>query len=205
MNQTLENYKKFNSGPNCGLFDPAHKIFWRVLPLLVVRHCSKLSSYANLRKTNEPNLRKCQKKTNFGSGFGPFLPKAGPKKFFHVFYLNCMSSYAIRSDLRSGTGVDASCFSIKADLANLKSYIDDWDIEKLKTIRIDLSKLSNVIKMTLLKNTVYDELVKNVYVNHIIDFSDLVKKAAHGTKNENSETRINMLLTIPQIYPYERF
>ena len=78
-------------------------------------------------------------------------------------------------------------------------------IEILKTIRIDLSKLSNVIKMTLLKNTVYDELVKNVYVNHIIDFSDLVKKAAHGTKNENSETRINMLLTIPQIYHYERF
>ena len=36
------------------------KIYWLVLPLLVVRYYSKLSSYAISRKTNEPNLRKWQ-------------------------------------------------------------------------------------------------------------------------------------------------
>ena len=44
-------------GPNFG----CPKFFSWVLPLLVVKHCSKLSSCAIWGKTNEPNLRKCQK------------------------------------------------------------------------------------------------------------------------------------------------
>ena len=39
-----------------------HFFSLQVLPLLVVRYCSKLSSYAISRKTNEPNWRKWQKK-----------------------------------------------------------------------------------------------------------------------------------------------
>ena len=53
-----------------------------VLPLLVVRHCSKLLSYAILRKTNEPNLKKWQKK--FGPDFGPFGPNLGLQIFLWV-------------------------------------------------------------------------------------------------------------------------
>ena len=34
----------------------APKIFLWILPRLVARHCSKLSSYEVYRKTNEPNL-----------------------------------------------------------------------------------------------------------------------------------------------------
>ena len=37
------------------------KFFPLVLPLLVVRQCSKLSSYAASRKANELNLKKWQK------------------------------------------------------------------------------------------------------------------------------------------------
>ena len=36
--------------------------FLQVLPLLVLRHFSKLSSYAIQRKTDEPNLTKMKKK-----------------------------------------------------------------------------------------------------------------------------------------------
>ena len=54
MMQTRENDKSPTSGPNLG----AAIFFSSVLPLLVVRQCSKLSSYATSRKTNEADLKK---------------------------------------------------------------------------------------------------------------------------------------------------
>ena len=59
----------------------APQFFFQFLPLLVVRHCSKLSSYAIYRKTNETNLRKWQK-ANFGPDFDLLWPKFGPQKSF---------------------------------------------------------------------------------------------------------------------------
>ena len=56
--------------------------------LLVVRNCSKLSSYAISRKTNKPNFRKWQKKTNFGPNFSPFGQDLGSPNYFHGFYLS---------------------------------------------------------------------------------------------------------------------
>ena len=44
------------SGPILARLAP--QFFLLILPLLVVRHCSKLSSYAIERIINEPNLRK---------------------------------------------------------------------------------------------------------------------------------------------------
>ena len=67
--------KKPSFGPDFDLFGPnlpPPKLFLRVLALLVVRHCSKLSSYTIQRKTNEPNFGKWQKTPNFGPDFGPF-------------------------------------------------------------------------------------------------------------------------------------
>ena len=55
MKNTWQNAKKLNFGPNFGLFGPnlgPPKLFL----LLVVRHCSKLSSYVFLWKlTNQKN------------------------------------------------------------------------------------------------------------------------------------------------------
>ena len=65
-NQTSENVKKKTTttlGPMLvrlvQIWTPIN--FMYILPLLVARHCPKLSSYAMLNKTNEPNLRKKQK------------------------------------------------------------------------------------------------------------------------------------------------
>ena len=65
MMQPRENGKNPNFGPP--------KFFSWVSPLLVVRQCPKLSSYATLRKTNGANLKN-NKKPNFGLDFGPFDP-----------------------------------------------------------------------------------------------------------------------------------
>ena len=47
--------------------------------------------------------------------------------------------------------VDTSSFALKTNLANLKTEVDKLDIDKLATVPVGLSKLSNVAKMMLLK------------------------------------------------------
>ena len=68
MNQTWENGKKTNFGPNFDSFGPnlGYNFFSWVLPLLDVRHCCKLSFYTISKKANDPNWRKWQKKLILG-------------------------------------------------------------------------------------------------------------------------------------------
>ena len=69
-----------------------------------------------------------------------------------------MPNYATKSNLNA-TGVNTLQFGKKDDLANLKSEVDKLDIDKLsklnadklKHVPVDVSKLSNVVKIMLLK------------------------------------------------------
>ena len=63
-------------------------------------------------------------------------------------------------NLKNATDVDTSKFAKQVDLASLKSEVDILDITKLETTPFDLSKLSDVVKNEVVKETVYDELVK---------------------------------------------
>ena len=49
---------------------------------------------------------------------------------------------------------DISSFALKSNLANLKTEVDKLDIDKLVPVPTDLSKLSNVVKMMLLKKLI---------------------------------------------------
>ena len=62
-----------------------------------------------------------------------------------------LSNYATKTDLKNVTHVDTSSFALKTNLASLKTEVDKFDIEKLVPVPADLSKLSDVVKMTLLK------------------------------------------------------
>ena len=62
-----------------------------------------------------------------------------------------LSNYATKSDNKNISQVDTSSFALKKKLANLKTEVDKLDIDKLVPLPTDLSKLSNVIKMMLLK------------------------------------------------------
>ena len=84
-----------------------------------------------------------------------------------------LSNYATKDDIKNITHVYTSSFALKTNLANLKTEVDKLDIDKLATVPVDLSKLSNVIKNDFIKKTVYDKLVAKV---NNIDTSDLVKK-----------------------------
>ena len=62
-----------------------------------------------------------------------------------------LSNYATKIDLKNVTHFDTSGFALKTNLANLKTKVDKLDIEKLAPVPVDLSKLSDVVKMMLLK------------------------------------------------------
>ena len=84
-----------------------------------------------------------------------------------------MSNYATEADLKNATGIDTCKLVAKSDLVSLIAEVDETDVDKLKTVPdnwsnfkskvdkldtgklapvlADLSKLSNVVKMMLLK------------------------------------------------------
>ena len=62
---------------------------------------------------------------------------------------------------------------MQSNLISFKNNIDELDVDKLVPVPSDLSKLSNIVKNEVVKNTVYDELVKKV---NAIDTSKLLKK-----------------------------
>ena len=70
-----------------------------------------------------------------------------------------LTNYATEKDINDITHVDTSNFALKTNLSSLKTEVDKFDIEKLATVPVDLSKLSNLVKNDAVKKTVYDKLV----------------------------------------------
>ena len=91
-----------------------------------------------------------------------------------------LSNYATKADIKNITHVDTSSFALKTNLVNLKSEVDKLDVDKLKPIPTDLSKLSDVVKNDVVKKTDYNKLVTKV---DNIDTSGLVKKTDCNTKS----------------------
>ena len=56
-----------------------------------------------------------------------------------------------KPDLKIATHVDTSSFALKTNLAGLKTEVDKLDIDKLAPVPADFSKLSDAVKMMLLK------------------------------------------------------
>ena len=88
------------------------------------------------------------------------------------------SNYATKTDLKNVTHVVTSSFSLKTNLATLKTEVDKQDIDKLVPVPTDLSKLSNIVKNEVVKKYVYDKLVTKV---NNIDTSDFVLKTKYNT------------------------
>ena len=62
-----------------------------------------------------------------------------------------VSNYATKTDLKNISHIDASSLALKSNLSSLKTEVDKLDIDKLTPVPKDLAKLSNVVKMMLLK------------------------------------------------------
>ena len=79
-------------------------------------------------------------------------------------------------DLKNATEIYTSKLTLKSNLASLKAKVEKLDNGKLKTVPIDLSKLSNVVNNDIVKKTVYHKLVAKV---NNIDISGLVLKTKY--------------------------
>ena len=67
-----------------------------------------------------------------------------------------LSNYTTEADLKNATGIDTSNLALKSNLAKLKAEIYKIDVDKLKPVPADLSKLSNVFTNDIVKKTVHD-------------------------------------------------
>ena len=63
-----------------------------------------------------------------------------------------LANYATKDDVKNITRVDVSSYATKTNLAALKTEVDKIDTDKLKTVPVDLAKLSNVVKNDVVKD-----------------------------------------------------
>ena len=84
----------------------------------------------------------------------------------------------MQTDLKNVTHVENSSFALKTNLASLKTEVDKLDIDKMVSVLVDLSKLSDAVKNDVVKKVVYDKLVAKV---NNIDTSTFVLKTKYQT------------------------
>ena len=85
-------------------------------------------------------------------------------------------------------GLDTSNLAAKPDLASLKSEVHQIDREKIKTVCVDASKISNVVENDVTKKTVYDKLITRVKA---IDTSKFVLKTPYSIDKSGLEKKID--------------
>ena len=73
-----------------------------------------------------------------------------------------LTYYATKTDLKNITHVDVSSFASKTNLAAIKTEVDEIDADKLKTVPVDLTKLSNVVKNEVVKKTDYSTKITSI-------------------------------------------
>ena len=84
------------------------------------------------------------------------------------------------------THVDVSSFASKTNLASLKTEVDNIDVDKSKTVPVDLAKLGNVVKNDVVKKTEYHKLVDKV---DNIDTTGFVLKTTYDTGKSDLEKK----------------
>ena len=71
------------------------------------------------------------------------------------------------------THIDVSKFALKSNLSSLKTEVDKIDADKLKTVHVNLGKLSSAVNNEAVTKTMYDKLATKV---NSIDTTGLVLK-----------------------------
>ena len=108
-----------------------------------------------------------------------------------------LTNYATKTDLKNITHVDVSSFASKTNLAALKTEVDKIDADKLKTVPVDLAKLSNVVKNEVVKKTDYSTKITSIESqiagltkNTVDNLADITKLKAVDTNNFVLKTKL---------------
>ena len=107
-----------------------------------------------------------------------------------------LSNYATKKDINDITHVNVSGFVSKTNLAALKTEVDKIDVDKLKTVPVDLAKLNNVVNNDVVKKTDYNTKVTSIESqiagltkNTVDNLADITKLKAVDTSNFVSKTK----------------
>ena len=101
-----------------------------------------------------------------------------------------LSNYATKTNLKNISHVGVSSFALKSNLASLMTEVDKLDIDKLVHVPADLSKLSDVVKNDVVKETEYNKLVTKV---DNIDTTNFVKKTKYEKDRSDFEDKISKI------------
>ena len=113
-----------------------------------------------------------------------------------------LSNYATKKDINDITHVDVSGFASKTNLAALKTEVDKIDTDKLKTVPVDLVKLSNVVKNDVVKKTdnntkvtSIENQIAGVTKKTLDNLADITKLKAVDTSNFVLKTKLTSDVT----------
>ena len=98
-----------------------------------------------------------------------------------------LSNYARKADIKNISHVVTSSFALKSNLASLKPEVDKLDVDKLVSVPVEVSKLSDLVKNDVVKKTEYGKLVAEV---NTIDTSGSVLKTEHDKDKSELEKKI---------------
>ena len=83
-------------------------------------------------------------------------------------------------------------FNVPTSLNNLKTKVDDLDVDKLKTVPVDLKKLSDIVSKEVVRNPRFNKL--NMKVNSlekkIPDPTTLIHINQYNTYKESLEKKL---------------
>lgn len=101
-----------------------------------------------------------------------------------------LANYGTKPDLKRTAVVDTTNLASKSDLTILKATADETEIDKLKTILADLSKLSNAVDDEVVKK-LCDKLVpnSNAVDTKILNTSWLVYKTQYDLHKQGLEEK----------------
>ena len=111
-----------------------------------------------------------------------------------------LTNYATKTDLKNITHTDVSIFASKTNLLALKTKVDKIDVDKLKTVPDDLTKLSNVVKNKVVKKTDFsaDDYVKKTKfsgdINSLDDKIDKVEKKIPDVSSLETKRNVTTLI-----------
>ena len=95
--------------------------------------------------------------------------------------------------MKGATGIDTSMLASKTDLDSLKTKVDNLDVDKLKNVPANLSKLNNVVDNDIVKKTVYGKLITKVNAidAKIPNTNELVTKRQCDSNKQGLEKKID--------------
>ena len=108
-----------------------------------------------------------------------------------------LTNYLTKTDLKNITHVDVSSFASKTNLAALKTELDKIDVDKLKTVPVDLAKFTSAVENDLVKKTVYNTKVTSIGGQIAGITKNTIDNLADITKLKPTDTNSFVLKTKP--------